>query len=90
MMLPVPVRTTVTLDDDLAARLRDAAHERGIPFKAAINEAIRTGLEQPVDVEPYRLTPVRMGAPTVDLTKATQLAAQLEDEELVRRLRPGA
>jgi metal-responsive CopG/Arc/MetJ family transcriptional regulator len=84
------VRTTVTLDDDLAARLRDAAHERGIPFKAAINEAIRTGLEQRADVEPYRLTPVSMGTPAMDLTKATQLAAQLEDDELIRRLRPGS
>jgi hypothetical protein len=81
------VRTTVTLDDDLAARLRDRAHERGISFKAAINEAIRGGLERPHAVKPYRVKPRRMGAPTIDLAKATQLAAQLEDEELVHRLR---
>jgi plasmid stability protein len=82
------VRTTVTLDDDLASRLRDAAHERGISFKAAINEAIRTGLEGPRERTPYRLTPVSMGVPATELTKATQIAAQLEDDELVRRLRP--
>jgi ribbon-helix-helix CopG family protein len=90
MMLPMSVRTTVTLDDDLAARLRDVAHERGIPFKAAINEAIRTGLERPRDSAPYRLAPVSMGAPAIELTKATQIAAQLEDDELIRRLRPGS
>ena len=81
------VRTTLTLDDDLAARLRDDAHERGISFKAAANEAIRSGLEQSRRPRPYRLRARRMGVPAVDLTKATQLAAQLEDEELARRLR---
>lgn len=80
------VRTTVTLDDDLAARLRGRAHERGISFKAAINEAIRGGLEQPRVAKPYRLKPRKMGAPAIDLTKATQVAAQLEDDELIRKL----
>lgn len=85
------MRTTLTLDDDLAARLKDTAHARGISFKAAVNEAIRGGLERPVvQARPYRVKTRRMGVPSVDLTKATQLAAQLEDEELVRRLSPVA
>lgn len=84
------MRTTLTLDEDLAARLKDTAHARGISFKAAVNEAIRGGLERPVRTKPYRLKVRSMGAPAVDLTKATQLASQLEDDELVRRLRPGA
>jgi predicted transcriptional regulator len=83
------VRTTLTLDDDLAARLKDAAHERGISFKAAVNEAIRSGLERPRRSQPYRVKARRMGVPAVDLTKATQLAGLMEDEELVRRLRGG-
>jgi hypothetical protein len=84
------MRTTVTLDDDLATRLRDRAHERGIPFKAAINEAIRTGLDRRVDSEPYEMKPCKMGPPQLDLTKATQLAGQLEDEQLARRMQSGA
>lgn len=83
------MRTTVTLDDDLAARLRDRAHQRGIPFKTAINEAIRNGLEKPRKPAPYRLKTRKMGAPKVDLTKATQLAGQLEDDELTRRMNLG-
>jgi plasmid stability protein len=81
------MRTTLTLDDDLANRLRDDAHERGISFKAAVNEALRSGLEEARRPRPYRLRARRMGPPAVDLTKATQLATHLEDEELVRRLR---
>lgn len=81
------MRTTVTLDDDLAVRLRDRAHELGIPFKVVINEAIRNGLDSSRRPRPYRLKTQRMGAPSVDLTKANQLAGRLEDDETVRRMR---
>jgi hypothetical protein len=83
------MRTTVTLDDDLAVRLRDRAHELGIPFKVAINEAIRNGLDSSRRPRPYRLKTHKMGAPSVDLTKATQLAGRLEDDETARRMRQG-
>jgi hypothetical protein len=83
------MRTTVTLDDDLAARLKDRAHERGIPFKTAINEAIREGLAESRKPRPYRLKARSLGEPMVDLTKATQLAGQIEDEQLVGRMRHG-
>lgn len=83
------MRTTVTLDDDLAVRLRDSAHEQGIPFKAAINEAIRAGLEHRARPTPFRVKARLMGPARVDVTKATQLAGQLEDEEIVRKMRLG-
>jgi len=83
------MRTTVTLDDDLAAQLKDRAHARGVPFKTAINEAIRSGLEKPRKPTPYRVPTRKMGAPKIDLTRATQLAGQLEDDELVRRMNAG-
>lgn len=83
------MRTTVTLDDDLAAQLKDRAHARGVPFKTEINEAIRSGLEKSREPTPYRVKTKRMGVPKVDLTKATQLAGQLEDDELIRRMNAG-
>jgi hypothetical protein len=83
------MRTTVTLDDDLAVRLRDRAHELGIPFKVVINEAIRNGLDSSRRPRPYRLKTQKLGAPSVDLTKATRLAGQLEDDATVRRMRQG-
>lgn len=38
------MRTTVTLDDDLAIRLEQIRAERGLSFKEALNEVIRRGL----------------------------------------------
>jgi ribbon-helix-helix CopG family protein len=38
------MRTTVTLDDDLAVRLEQRRADRGITFKEALNEAVRRGL----------------------------------------------
>ncbi len=38
------MRTTVTLDDDLAKRLERARRERNLTFKQALNEALRAGL----------------------------------------------
>ena len=84
------MRTTVTLEDDLFRKLKDEAHERGVSFKAAINEAVRNGLrsERPRS-RPFQVKPVSMGRPLVDLTKANQLAGQLEDEEIIRKLNLG-
>ena len=39
------VRTTLTLDDDLARKLHDRAHREGRSFKHVTNEALRAGLE---------------------------------------------
>lgn len=38
------MRTTVTLDEDVAARLRSEAQRSGKPFKQTLNEALRRGL----------------------------------------------
>ena len=38
------MRTTVTLDNDLAERLRQLAHRSRLPFKRVLNEALRRGL----------------------------------------------
>ncbi len=85
------MRTTVTLDDDLFAKLKDDAHERGVPFKTAINEAVREGLRRPAPpVEPYRVPARDLGTlPGVNLDKALQIAWQMEDEEILRRMRRG-
>lgn len=85
------MRTTVTLDDDLVARLRDRARERDLSFKTALNEAIRSGLSDPgAPREPYRMKVSPMHAKAgIDLTKALRLAEQLEDEEIARQLEQG-
>ncbi len=38
------MRTTLTLDDDVAARLERLRAERRLPFRELVNEALRRGL----------------------------------------------
>ena len=38
------VRTTVTLDEDVAAKLQAETRRSGLPFKQALNDALRRGL----------------------------------------------
>lgn len=78
----------MTLDPDVAAKLRAIARERGISFKEALNAAVRAGLAGESDTSrPYRLPTRRMGLRLgVNLDKALQLAGELEDAELVRKL----
>ena len=81
------MRTTVTLDADVAARLREAARERGVSFKEALNAAVRAGLAAGREPKPYR-TPSRPLdlRPGVNVDKALQLAGELEDAEIARKL----
>ena len=83
------MRTTVTLDPDLAAKLRALARERGVSFKEALNNALRRGLA-PGDAgskRPYRLASRRLELrPGVDIEHALRLAGELEDDETIRKL----
>jgi hypothetical protein len=79
------MRTTITLDPDVEALVRKAMAERGIAFKQAVNEAVRSGLE-PSRRSRSRTPTFRMGKPVLNVEKALRLAGELEDEELVRKL----
>jgi hypothetical protein len=80
------MRTTVTLDPDVERQLRNEVRRRGEPFKQVLNNAIRAGLKAArARPQPYRPLTFDMGVPRVDLSKALTLAADLEDEELLRR-----
>lgn len=85
------MRTTLTLDDDIAAALKEAAYRTGRSFKAAVNETLRAGLaaiEAPPRRKRYRVVPASLGGvrPGIDLDKALQLADALEDEGIARKL----
>lgn len=82
------MRTTVTLEPDVEALVKKLMDERGVSFKAAINEAIRLGLTDDAGQRPRFETQSRsMGRREgVDLTKALQLAGELEDEEILRKM----
>jgi hypothetical protein len=82
------MRTTVTLDPDVAARLKQSARERGISFKEALNSSVRRGFERgEASPQLYRVPSRRLGVRAgVDLDRALALAGELEDAETVRKL----
>jgi len=84
------VRTTLTLEKDLALALREEARRSGRPLKRIVNETLRAGLaarKAPAGRR-YRLSPVSLGGvlPGIDLDKALRLAEALEDEAIGRKL----
>jgi hypothetical protein len=46
------MRTTLTLDDDVAARLKELSRASGASFKAVVNETLRRGLSTPEKLAP--------------------------------------
>jgi hypothetical protein len=81
------MRTTVTLDQDVVAYLKAYMREKGVSFKEALNNAVRNGLSKnPKTKKPFRQKTYDMGIPAVPLRKGLRLAAELEDEEILRDL----
>lgn len=84
------MRTTLTLDDDVAALVRERARRQDLSFKRAVNDALRAGLSRTGVGRPrrYRLKPASLGGPLpgIDLDKALGLSATLEDLEIARKL----
>ena len=80
------MRTTLTLDDDIAAALRERARILNRPFKQVVNEALRRGMSPAAreDLPPYRLIPNRSGfVPGIDPLRLNQLGDELETEALL-------
>ncbi len=85
------MRTTVTLDSDVEAKLREVMRERGVSFKVAINDAVRSGLNGSAPAAGrYRMPTASLGVrPGINLDKALTLAGELEDAEILRKLELG-
>ena len=85
------MRTTVTLDPDVEAKLKATMRERGVSFKAALNDAVRSGLNSdPRPGRRFKVVSSPMGVrPGINLDKALRLAGELEDEEIIRKLELG-
>lgn len=80
------MRTTVTLDPDADALVRRLMRDRGLTFKEALNQAIRAGARAKRPAKAFRTRTFDMGPSALPLDKALRLAADLEDEELIRKL----
>lgn len=60
------MRTTLTLDDDVARQLKQESRKSGASFKEAVNHFLRLGLtsaKQPAR-KPFVVTPHQLGLPS--------------------------
>lgn len=76
------MRTTITLDPDVASRIERLKKTR--PFKQLVNDALRAGLDdlERQDRKPFRysLTPVKGKPRRTDLDNVGELLAELEGD----------
>lgn len=77
------MRTTLTLDDDVAAKLSSASRKSGKPFKQVVNAALRRGLlemQAARQSDEFAVQPQRMGALKAGLT-LDKTSAVLEEAD---------
>ena len=79
------MRTTLTLDKDVAARLGQASRRRRQPLKQVVNAALRAGLAALEEAEarrrPFHTTPLDLGPSLVgSLDDVAGVLARVEGE----------
>lgn len=84
------MRSTVRIDDDLMVELKARAEAESVSLTRMLNRTLRVGLSAPrrqtEKRRPFKQETFRMGVPRVGVVKALALAAELEDEEITRKL----
>lgn len=84
------MRTTLTIDDDLAGILKRRSRELGKPFKELVNTALRKGLSEvsgnhaipTIRVRPHDFGKTKAG---LDFDRLHQLVDELEMEEFLAK-----
>jgi hypothetical protein len=73
------VRTTLTIDDDIAALVEQEVRKSGDSLKGTVNRLLREGLmasREPVPTKPFVVTPFPLGIGNCD--KISELIEELE------------
>ena len=85
------MRTTLTLERDVAERLERELRRTGKSLKATVNEALRLGLGlagKPQGAPRFEVKPHAFGfKPGIDLDRLNQLLDETEAQETARRLK---
>lgn len=85
------MRTTLTLDPDVAKMIEDEVHRVRKPLKQVVNDALRRGLTSSSGRRPvkrYKVAAHRATLqPGVDRGRLNALADELEDSAVIRRAR---
>jgi hypothetical protein len=78
------MRTTLTLDDDVAVQLERLRRARDVSLKDLVNDALRRGLREmsakPKKREPFRTRTFKMGKPFINLDNVAEAIAYAEGE----------
>lgn len=87
------MRTTLTLDDDVARLVADEVHRTRRPLKHVVNDALRRALtsrRSARSLPPYRVVPHDGGRllPGIDPGRLNQLVDELEVEAFVAEHAP--
>jgi hypothetical protein len=77
------MRTTLTLDDDVAAKLKTESRRTGRPFRDVVNDTLRHGLAQrrgPASRQAFRVAARDLGdlRPGLSLDDVAELIEQVE------------
>lgn len=76
------MRTTLTLDDDVAAAIERLRQTREASFKDLVNEALRRGLKEMAEPrktrEPFRTRSVMLGPALIGIDKVSEAIAIAE------------
>jgi adenine C2-methylase RlmN of 23S rRNA A2503 and tRNA A37 len=79
------MRTTLTIDDDVAIQLERLRRERDLSLKDIVNDALRRGLDQlekPQEPrKPFRTTTYDMGEPLINIDNVAEAIAYAEGED---------
>lgn len=83
------MRTTLTLDDDVARLVEDAVHRTRRSMKQIVNDALRRALAPEVARQrPYQLTSHESAVrPGFDLSGFNRMVDELEDEAILESAR---
>lgn len=78
------MRTTITLDDDVAALIESERERTGESFRAAVNRMLRRGAGRGGAAAAQPL-PKLPGRPLLDVSDVSELLALLDDERRAQR-----
>lgn len=83
------MRTTITLDADVAELVADAMHRDRASMKQVVNAALRSALGREIGQDELYVTEVHHAklAPGLDLAGFNRLADELEDEAILAKIR---
>lgn len=80
------MRTTLTLDPDVAKLLRETVEQEQLSLKDVVNDALRRGLRPSEPGPGFRIVPHSSQLqPGLDPRGFNQLAEELEDEAVLSR-----